>query len=69
MLLIRGFRESVRTVELQQMPAASRAGAAKLLAGRSTWLPKSTRETKEFEDAELSLVAKLMRQQETCVVV
>jgi len=51
------------------MPAVCRAGAAKLLAGRSTWLPKNTKETKEFEDAELSLVAKLMRQQETCVVV
>lgn len=51
------------------MPAVCGAGAAKLLAGRSTWLQKHTKETKGFEDAELSLVAKLMRQQETCVLV
>lgn len=56
LLLIRSF-ERVS----EQMPAVCRAvcGAAKDLSGRNIWLSKIKKEMKEFEDAELSLVAKL----------
>lgn len=61
LLLIRGFERVLEQWSCKRMPAVCRAvrGAAKDLAGTNIWLSKTKKEMKEFEDAELSLMAKL----------